>query len=71
MGEQVRVLHRRVVPGDVVQVVVHGGVPELVGVAGHRVEVALRGGDEVGVVHEHRPGQVVPPPDQVLHERPR
>jgi hypothetical protein len=69
--EVVRVLHRRGVPGDEVQVAVDGGVAEPVGVAGNRVEVALWGRDEVGVVHEHGAGEVVPPHDQVLHERTR
>jgi hypothetical protein len=55
--EVVRVLHRRGVPGDEVQIAVDGGVAEPVGVAGHRVEVALWGRDEVGVVHEHGEGE--------------
>jgi hypothetical protein len=69
--ERVRVLARRHVPLDVVEVVVGDGLHEPGRVADERLEVALRGGDEVGVVHEQRPGQVVPPPHRVLHEVPR
>lgn len=64
-------LRRRVVPQDVVQVVAHRRVSELLGVAYHCLEVALRRGDEVGVVKEEVPRKVVPAQDAVLRERPR
>lgn len=49
----VRVLFWRVVPWDVMQVMVHGRVLEFIGVADHSVEVSFRRGDEIGIVHEH------------------
>lgn len=50
-GEIVRVLFRGIVPCDEVEVVVDGCVAEFFRVADDSVEVALGGGDEVGVVH--------------------
>lgn len=61
----------RVVPRDEVEVVVHGRVFELPGIADNSVEVALGGGDKVGVVHEDGAWEVVPPPDAVVNERAR
>ena len=61
-------LSGRVVPCDVMEVVVHGRVAELA-VADDGVEVALGGGHEVGVVHEQLAREIVPPHDGVLHER--
>jgi len=69
--ERVRVLFRRHVPLDVVEVVVGDAGHEARRVAEQRLEVALWGGDEVGVVHEQGARQVVPPPHSVLHEVPR
>jgi hypothetical protein len=71
-GEVEGVLLGRVVPLDVVQVMVDGGVAEPARVAGHRLEVELWRGDHVGVVEQQRPGEVVlPPQDHVLRERAR
>ena len=71
-AEVERVLLGRAVPPDEVQVVVHRGVPEPPGVAGQRLEVELRRGDEVGVVEQQRPRQVVVVADgEVLGELPR
>ena len=61
-------LFGRVVPCDVMEVVVDGRVAKLA-VADHGVEVALGGGHEVGVVHEHLAREIVPPHDGVFHER--
>jgi hypothetical protein len=71
-GEVERVLLGRGVPADEVQVVVDRGVAEPARVAGHRLEVELGRGDDVGVVQQQRPRQVVVPPHRhVLRERPR
>ena len=50
----------RRVPCDIVEVVVDGGVPVVVGVAYDCLEVPLRGRDEVCVVEKESPWQVVP-----------
>ena len=69
LGAEVeRVLLGRGVPPNEVHVIVHRGVPELGGVAGHRLEVELGRGDEVGVVEEQRTRQVVPPQNAVFCE---
>lgn len=69
-AERPRMLLRRSVPGDVVEVVVGGGVLVVLRVADKGLEVALRGGDEVGIIKEEGPRQVFPASDAVLGERP-
>lgn len=61
-------LLRWIVPGDEVEVVVDGGVLELIRVADDGVEVAFRRGEEVGIVHQDDPRKVIPTPQAVLDE---
>lgn len=63
-------LLRGVVPGDVVEVMVRSGVLEIIRVAYDCLEVAFWRGDEVGVVQEQGPREVVPPNYAVLCKGP-
>ena len=55
-GEEVRMLLRRIVPGNEMQVTVHSGVLKFMSVTNNGVEIAFRGGDEISIVHEDRSG---------------
>lgn len=50
----------RIIPSDVMEIVVHRGVLVVLGVAYEGLEVSLGRGDKICVVEEESPWQVVP-----------
>lgn len=55
-------LFRGIVPQDEVNVTVHCCVPELPSIADNCMEVSLRRGDEIRVVHQDSPWEIFPSP---------
>lgn len=61
-------LLRRIVPGDIVKVVVDRRVAKLRRIADDCVKIALGGREEIGVVHQYSAREIVPSPYAELDE---
>lgn len=68
-SEGPRVLLRRIVPGDVVEIMVNCSVLVVFRIAYKCLKVSLRRWDKVGVVEEKGPWQIVPPHYGILGKR--